>query len=165
VIAALDVHYDDASLKAVGAAVVFDHWDAAVAAAEYTTVVENVEPYVPGEFFRRELPCLLAVLAEVGESLDAVVVDGYVRLGAKPGLGKHLFERLWQTVAVIGVAKTRFHEAGAVEVFRGRSKSPLFVTAAGMEPGDAAERIRRMHGGHRIPTLLKRVDRLARESR
>ncbi|PKN30756.1 MAG: endonuclease V, partial [Deltaproteobacteria bacterium HGW-Deltaproteobacteria-21] len=48
------------------------------------------------------------------------------------------------------------------EVFRGRSKSPLYVTAAGMDPSEAAGHIRSMHGGHRIPTLLKQVDRLSR---
>jgi len=40
----------------------------------------------------------------------------------------------------------------------------LYVTAAGMRLQEAADRIQRMHGPHRIPTLLKRVDTLARGS-
>jgi hypothetical protein len=38
----------------------------------------------------------------------------------------------------------------------------LHVTAAGVQVGEAAGRIRSMAGPHRVPTLLKKVDRLAR---
>jgi deoxyribonuclease V len=54
------------------------------------------------------------------------------------------------------------HGATAEEVIRGRSKVPLNVTAVGIDAAEAAECIRRMDGRHRIPTLLKRVDQLAR---
>jgi deoxyribonuclease V len=65
--------------------------------------------------------------------------------------------------AVIGVAKTRFMRAEPVEtVLRGRSRSPLYVTAVGMDLGEAASHIRAMHGPYRIPTLLKRADQLSR---
>ena len=47
-------------------------------------------------------------------------------------------------------------------VLRGDSSRPLFVTAAGMNPHGAAELVRGMHGPHRVPTLLKRADQLAR---
>ena len=36
------------------------------------------------------------------------------------------------------------------------------MTAVGIDPLAAAEQIRQMHGANRIPTLLKRVDRLTR---
>ena len=39
---------------------------------------------------------------------------------------------------------------------------PLFVTARGMPAADAARLVESMHGGHRIPTLIARVDHLAR---
>jgi deoxyribonuclease V len=64
---------------------------------------------------------------------------------------------------VVGVAKSRFDGARAVEVYRGGSIRPLYVSAAGLDPEEAAEKIRSMHGRHRVPTLLKRVDRLARD--
>ena len=51
----------------------------------------------------------------------------------------------------------------AQELRRGTSRSPLYVTAAGMEATEAARHIAEMHGPHRVPTLLKRVDRLCRE--
>ena len=125
----------------------------------------DVEPYVPGEFYRRELPCLLKVLDQLSERPEVVVIDGYVWLDAsgRKGLGGHLFEALNKTVPVIGVAKTRFATATrAIEVLRGSSARPLFVTAAGIDQANAAKCIRRMHGESRIPTLLKRVDRLSR---
>ncbi len=163
-IAALDVHYDDARSRATGAALLFEDWEAAAPTAEYIEEVEKVQPYVPGEFFRRELPCLLALLARIREPVDLLIIDGYVRLGDRPGLGQILWERLSKEKAVIGVAKSRFEGAAAVEVIRGDSKTPLFVTAVGIDPAEAASSIRRMHGPYRIPTLLKRVDQLARSA-
>jgi len=63
----------------------------------------------------------------------------------------------------VGVAKTRFHSASAIEVYRGLSKTPLFVTAVGMEVAEAAAKVATMAGSHRNPQLLKGVDHLARE--
>jgi deoxyribonuclease V len=162
-IAALDAHYDEDTLAAVAAAVVFGHWDDAAPAGEYTAVCEGTESYVPGEFYRRELPCLLAVLKQIIEPLDAIVVDGYVSLGDKPGLGMRLWDALERNTPVIGVAKTRFQAVEAEKVMRGTSKQPLYVTVAGIELPVAAANIGMMAGDFRIPTLLKRVDRLARD--
>jgi deoxyribonuclease V len=122
-------------------------------------------PYEPGEFYRRELPYLLQVLARIDhpDELGIVIVDGFVWLGPeRPGLGARLHEALEGRVAVVGVAKTGFHGAPAQEVQRGASKKPLFVTAVGLEPQLAAAGVLSMHGEHRIPTLLKQVDRIAR---
>jgi deoxyribonuclease V len=112
------------------------------------------------------LPCLLAVLGKVGVLVETVVVDGYVWLSrdAKPGLGAHLYESLGRTIPVIGVAKTQFLSAPAACVKRGHSDKPLFVTAAGIDLEMAARYIEGMHGEHRLPTLLRRVDRLCREA-
>ncbi len=164
-LAALDVHYRDPG--AVAAGVLFRDWADAAAVRELTASVASVERYQPGAFYLRELPCLLAVLEKVREPLSAIVIDGYVWLGdlAHPGLGAHLHEALGRRVPVIGVAKSAFHDLrAAVPVVRGRSRRPLYVTAAGIDPMQAAELIRAMHGAHRIPTLLARVDRLARQA-
>ena len=91
-IAALDVRYDEDALTGEGAAVVFERWDNAVPLAEYTAAFNGVEPYVSGQFFKRELPCLLAVLEKVREPVDHIIVDGFVSLGNKPGLGLHLWK-------------------------------------------------------------------------
>ncbi|MCA9705979.1 MAG: endonuclease V, partial [Myxococcales bacterium] len=123
-------------------------------------------PYVPGQLYLRELPCLLAVLERVARPLDAVLVDGYAVLDdlGRPGLGAHLHAALERRVPVVGVAKTHFRGSTAVEVLRGGSTRPLYVTAVGMGPERAAEGVGRMHGPHRIPTLLRRVDRLCRDA-
>ena len=126
----------------------------------------EVHPYQPGQFSRRELPCLLAVLREL-PPVAVVVVDGYVWLDgvSVAGLGAYLYQALAGNVAVIGVAKTRFAGAGAaVEVVRGRSTRPLFITAVGMSAQRAAEHVRSMHGSNRIPMLLKRADSLCRQA-
>ena len=163
-IACVDVDYREAG--AVAACVLFRAWPDAEPVSEVVVRIAAVEPYEPGRFYRRELPCLLAVLEALAERPEVVVIDGYVWLGdeGEPGLGAHLHEALGRRVAVIGVAKTRFHGARtAREVHRGGSRSALYVTAAGIDPSEAADRVREMHGPFRIPTLLKRVDRLCRE--
>jgi deoxyribonuclease V len=162
--ACVDVDYrgDDA----VAGCVLFRDWADAAPAGQLAHWVRGVQAYVPGEFYRRELPCLLAVLADVAEPLELVLVDGYVWLEdeARPGLGAHLYEALGRRVGVVGVAKTRFAAARlAVPVVRGHGATrPLFVTAAGMDVREAALAVRRMHGAHRLPTLLKAVDSLCR---
>ena len=104
---------------------------------------------------------MLAVLASTPR-FGIVIVDGYVWLaGGTPGLGAHLHGALG--VPMIGVAKTRYASAaGAAEVCRGESRSPLFVSAVGLELAEAVEGVRRMHGPYRVPTLLKQVDALTR---
>lgn len=160
-IACLDVDYREPG--ACVAAVTFHAWKDASAAGETVIYVPEVEPYVPGEFFRRELPCLMAVLQILPE-MEVIVIDGYVWLDeGRSGLGAHLHEAFGKRVPVIGVAKTRYRDSAQVsEVFRGESENPLLVTAAGMPVDVAAGHVREMNGYHRIPTLLKRVDQLCR---
>jgi len=145
---------------AVAAGLWFRGW---IAESEQSQAVARLsEPvaYEPGRFFLRELPCLLSVL-ELGPRPNIVVIDGYVTLGGKPGLGAHLHSVVGGIV--IGVAKTRFKGASeAVEVVRGQSRRPLYVTAAGCGADQAALWIAAMHGPNRIPTLLKKVDSLSR---
>src|SRR5215475_5385931 len=105
--ACVDVDYRTEG--AVAACVLFRAWDDADSAGERVETIARVEPYQPGHFYRRELPCLLSVLGTVTEPLETVVVDGYVWLtDEQQGLGAHLYEALGRSVAVIGVAKTRF---------------------------------------------------------
>ncbi len=64
--------------------------------------------------------------------------------------------------AVVGVAKNPFRSASPIEVFRGGSKRPLFVTAVGIDAKQAAHHVEKMAGPHRFPLLLQRVDALSR---
>jgi deoxyribonuclease V len=161
-IAAFDVHYLEAG-GASAAAVLFSSYGDAEPAAEYRRWIPSVAEYVPGSFYQRELPCLLALLDNIREPIHEILVDGFVNMGRRRGLGYHLFNALNGRTPVIGVAKSRFKGSSGVEVFRGGSQQPLYVTSAGIDLQIASEKIKRMHGNYRIPTLLKRVDILARE--
>jgi deoxyribonuclease V len=156
-----DVDYksDD---TAVAAGVMLDDWTAPVAASEHVVLVDHVEPYVPGQFYKRELPCIQAVMKEV-DNIDLIIVDGYTWLEpGRKGLGAHLWDALGGTTPVVGVAKAYFKDTKAIEVTRGTSKRPLYVTAQGIDAEDAARQVRAMAGANRFPDMLKRVDHLCR---
>lgn len=165
-IAFLDVHYKNAGART--ACVLIGSWEAASPDSTYVQDIEAVEPYEPGRFYRRELPCLLSVLRLLPSSPETVVVDGYVWLspGDRPGLGAHLYEALGRATPVVGIAKRAFAGvescADIVPVVRGASRKPLFVTAVGIEPDVAAQCVRRMAGKYRIPDIVRITDRLSR---
>src|SRR5688572_14386830 len=115
-IVALDAHYDEAARAGASAAVAFSRWEDAAPLAEYTAVCSKIEAYVPDQIYKRELPCLLAVLAQVKESLDTIIIDSYVSLGDKPGLGMRLRDAMASSIPIVGVAKTRFRDVPAAEV-------------------------------------------------
>jgi deoxyribonuclease V len=164
-LAAVDVQYQDD--RASAACLTFRAWEDEKPAREVQTFLHGVAEYEPGRFWRRELPCLRAVLALLDGLPHVIVIDGYVWLdgNGRKGLGAHLFEALGGRAAVISVAKHSFHGAShCVEVRRGKSPRPLYVTAEGIPLAEAARAVTSMHGEHRTPTLLKRVDRLCREA-
>ncbi len=160
-IVCLDVDYRNT--VAVAAGIWFRGWSASEPEADVVVVFSDVASYQSGEFYRRELPCLLGVLAR-GDEADVVVVDGYVWLApGRPGLGAHLHDALGGDAKVVGVAKTCFRGASdSIAVCRGNSQSPLYVTAAGLDVGEAAVSVAAMHGPYRIPSILRKVDQLAR---
>ena len=160
----VDVHYEEQ--RAVAAGVGFRDWPDADSALEVVVPSELApEPYEPGAFYKRELFYLLDLvdLVRRREVVEVVVVDGHVWLEAgRAGLGAHLHRALGSTISVVGVAKSMFRGGEARPVVRGESQNPLFVTSEGIEVSKAAEYVCGMHGPYRIPTLLKRVDQLAR---
>jgi deoxyribonuclease V len=164
---ALDVAYSQSQGYAV--AVAFPDWASDTVSAVHTATIEQVPAYEPGAFYKRELPCLLAVLAQVPlPEVSCLVVDGYVTLGVegRPGLGQHLHEALGGRVPVVGVAKTRFAGVApqVVPVLRGQSQSPLYITSVGLLVAEAARLVASMHGAYRFPTLLKQLDDLTKQA-
>ncbi len=162
---AVDVDYRETGAQAAGVA--FAHWADATPARIYHGRIARVDAYEAGNFYRRELPCILRLLEHHRLNPEVVVIDGYVVLGnpARPGLGLHLYRALGRTAAVIGVAKTRF--AGtpeSAELYRGASRRPLFITSAGIDLETARRDIASMHGCHRIPELLRLADRESRKT-
>ena len=131
-IACLDVDYRQNG--AVAAGLVFRDWSDQtdpVRPRDASCSIDRVEPYEPGRFYVRELPCLLAVLEMFDPQPEVIVIDGYVWLGDEedPGLGAHLHRAIGGRSAVVGVAKTRFRRARLVEeVHRGRPAArPLYT--------------------------------------
>jgi deoxyribonuclease V len=164
---ALDVAYSEAQGYAV--AIAFADWTSDTVSEVYTATIDDVPPYEPGAFYKRELPCLLAVLAQVPlPEVQCLVVDGYVTLGpdSRPGLGTHLYHALGSQLPVIGVAKTRFAGVGpqVAPVLRGQSANPLYVSSIGIALADAAALVQQMHGAYRFPTLLKYLDDLTKKT-
>jgi deoxyribonuclease V len=162
--AALDVYYQSNSSTA--ACVVFENWQDSRPTEIIQTVLPSTPPYCAGRFYLREFPCLLSVLEQADRRFETLVIDGYVHLKdhVGKGLGTHLFESLWYSPAVIGVAKKPLKVADHfVPINRGRSSRPLFVSAMGCSVDRAARSISRMHGPYRIPTLLKLTDQTARK--
>ena len=128
-IACVDVDYRARGAFAAG--LWFRGWSANQSEREEIAFIPEVAEYEPGAFYKRELPCLMAVLRQ-GPKADIVLIDGYVWLGEnRPGLGAHLFEALGRQVAVVGIAKTKFASANAMSILRGESKNALAITAAG----------------------------------
>lgn len=161
-ILAIDVDYREEENRAVVAGVLFQDWSSTECAI-ISISIDGVEPYVPGEFYKRELPCIRELLKHVTVKLGCIVVDGYVYLGEDQhdGLGAKLYHET--QIPVIGVAKTHFDGTPAEAfVTRNNSIKPLFVTAIGGDEGNARHCIETMAGVFRIPGMLKYVDHVCR---
>lgn len=167
-IIAFDTYYFENKAKTVCLA--FEKWTDGENYNVYTEILEHIEEYTSGEFYKRELPCILSLLGKNHfDNIEAIIIDGFVYLDDqnKLGLGGHLYERLPYKVPVIGVAKTNF--ATIIEnkrvLLRGKSMKPLYITAIGLDLDEATEKIKVMDGKYRIPTLLKILDTLTKESK
>jgi len=164
-ILATDVHYY--SDYAIAAGVIFGNWQDAIPIQSDTCKVEQIKPYISGQFYQRELPCLLALLDHVKQKPSCIIVDGFVYLDgvSQAGLGLYLYQQLNTKIPVIGVAKSAFRKTPKqTELYRGESKKPLYITAAGLSLIQAKESIQQMHGDFRLPSLLKQVDQLCRQT-
>jgi deoxyribonuclease V len=161
-ILAIDVQYVES--RGFVSAVAFDDWEAIQPDNHYETLLDNIAEYQPGQFYKRELPCILKLLEENNLHPDIIVIDGYVTLNeGKPGLGMHLYNALDKKTVIIGVAKRSFSGIDEnTKLFRGTSNNPLFITSIGMPLGEAKKNISKMQGKNRIPVLLKLVDSLCR---
>lgn len=161
-ILAIDVFYNENNTaKIVG--ILFEKWEDQSPKETVIEYLDDIAPYEPGSFYKRELPCILKLLSSIDPNiLQTIIIDGYVYLNDdnKYGLGAYLYDSLEQKTPIIGVAKTPFHDnkKNVVEVFRGASKNPLYISAIGMDVNLASEFVIKMHGDFRFPSLLKTLD-------
>lgn len=162
---AFDSYYFGDRAKTV--CIAFENWDSETEAKIFTQTTAVAANYESGAFYKRELPCILNLLRSIElKKDDLIIVDGYVTLDntGKIGLGGHLFESLERKFTVVGIAKNGFNSEDDQRrnVYRGESKTPLFVTAIGADVDEITLRVEKMHGKFRIPTLLKKLDQLTR---
>ncbi|MES2109404.1 MAG: endonuclease V [Bacteroidota bacterium] len=165
-ILAFDTYYFNNKAKTV--CLQFNDWADKDDYQIYSETLACIEEYIPGEFYKRELPCILSLFAKIDtENLEAIIVDGYVFLDddGKPGLGAHLYNAIDGKCPVIGVAKSNFAtlDRQKRQVCRGNSKNPLFLTSIGIDTDIAALHIKNMNGQFRIPYLLKELDKLTKQ--
>ncbi|KUJ55406.1 endonuclease V [Chryseobacterium aquaticum] len=163
---AFDTYYYEDFAKTV--CIAFEDWLSGVEKEIFTEKTEIISDYESGAFYKRELPCILSLLAKIKlHDNDIIIVDGFVTLNndGKMGLGGYLFEALEKKIPIIGIAKNNFSSPDDKRraVLRGESKTPLHLTAMGINVDDIKIKLEEMHGNYRIPTLLKKLDQLTRE--
>ncbi|GAA4155831.1 hypothetical protein GCM10022217_14280 [Chryseobacterium ginsenosidimutans] len=147
--------------------IAFEDWISEIESEIFSEKIPITSEYESGAFYKRELPCIVSLLNKIVlKQGDIIIVDGYVTLDdeGKIGLGGYLYEALNEKIPVIGIAKNEFNTSDSQrrEIYRGESKTPLFLTAKGADVDEIKPKIERMHGNFRIPTLLKKLDQLTR---
>lgn len=164
-ILAFDTYYFENNAKTVCLA--FGNWSDPKELDIFSETLENVNEYIPGELYKREMPCILSLLQKIDyPNIEAIIIDGFVFLddNGKLGLGGHLYEALNQKIPIIGVAKSNFATINRKkkELYRGQSNNPLYITSIGIDLDNATEKIRSMCGQYRMPALLKELDKLTK---
>jgi deoxyribonuclease V len=147
--------------------IAFEDWTSENENEIFTEKIEITSDYESVAFYKRELPCILSLLKKIElKNGDIIIVDGYVTLNndGKIGLGGYLYEALDQKFPVIGIAKNGFlsPDFQRRDIYRGESKTPLFLTAKGTDIEEITQKVMQMHGDFRIPALLKKLDQLTR---
>lgn len=108
-IAIVDVQY--AEIRARAGCVIAHAWRDAAPAAERMIDTEVAAAYVPGEFYRRELPPVLDILRDVTD-LAIVVIDAHVWLGPDR-LSLHC---RWLAVLAAGTCRIREQRAASAVI-------------------------------------------------
>lgn len=157
---AVDVHYKETYSKAVG---VLFNWEDEIPNEIETTIINEVAEYESGQFYKRELPCILKLLEKIDlKKVECIIVDGHVYVNNDKtfGLGGHLYKSLNEKMPIIGVAKKSFINTDEVSfpIYRGQSKAPLFVSSIGVENDFTIKKIIEMKGKFRIPAILQILD-------
>ena len=157
----IDVSYKGTQAKVVGG--FFETWSDTSLMQISSKIVDDVAEYVSGEFYKRELPCILEFLEDMDlQEIDLIIIDGFIYLddGGKKGLGAYLYESMALAIPIIGVAKSKFYNNNKLvkEIFRGQSKNGIYISAIGIDLDAASAPVQTMSGDFRLPELIKKVD-------
>ncbi len=166
-ILAFDTYYFEDKARTI--ALQFEDWQDKEETKIFDETLSGINEYISGEFYKRELPCILSLLKQIDlTTCEAIVIDGFVVLDDedKLGLGGYLYEALNSKIPIIGVAKNDFSKIEKLKkvVLRGESIKPLYITSKGIDLDIAADKIKNMNGVYRIPNILKKVDSIGRET-
>lgn len=160
----LAVHHEPTGSTA--AACAFEEWSAAEPEKVYVTRLDPLPVPARGTPDERDAQAVTALVNQHHLVPELVVMDGLVHLDVSetPGPLARVHAALGGGVPVVGVSRAAFKAGPAPshEVEREDEAPPVLVTAAGLDLGAAKARVRAMHGRKRVPTLLKRVARLAK---
>ncbi len=167
-ILAFDTYYFEDKAKTV--CIAFESWANESNFKIYDEILGGIEEYTSGEFYKRELSCILSLLEKIKVEIahiELIIVDSFVYLDdeGKFGLGGYLYKALDEKVPIIGVAKTNFATIDNLKksLLRGDSQKPLYITSIGIDLEKATELIQNMEGKFRNPTILKHLDTLTKE--
>lgn len=162
---AFDTYYYEDYANTV--CIAFQDWKSEHESEIFIEKTEVSSAYESGAFYKRELPCIISLLKKIElKEGDLIIVDGYVTLDndGKIGLGGYLYEALDRKYVIVGIAKNEFASPDSQRrnVLRGESKTPLFLTAKGVDVDEILPEVEQMYGVYRIPSLLKKLDQLSR---
>lgn len=172
-ILAVDTFYHPDKAKTVG--VLFDSWDQDEPSMVIESWTTDFGPYIPGQFYLRELPPTMKLLEQVDiKEIGVLIVDGFLQVydsevgRLEKGLGLRLGEILRiekKDLVLVGVAKTDYREQGerwklAEPWKRGPLGSkPLWVQVDGMRIPDLMHGLGQMKGNCRLPDMLRILDK------
>lgn len=165
----IDGYYKEQENIGKVSGIIFKDWKDREPIDKISVIIDNFGSYVPGEFYKRELPGVMKLLERIDlNNFDTIILDSHVWLWneeespskPKPGLGAHLYEKLnRRDINIIGIAKSYYRDNNlhTFHCTRGNSKNPLYVDSINLKE-DYSEVIRTMHGDFRIPYLIKLAD-------
>lgn len=162
-------YYDGYSYTVCGA---FESWNSEKVKFFVSNRRKGIDAeYIPGELYKRELPCIMQCLSHIKiDNVTSMVVDGFAWVvdeegNQVPGLGKRLqdavLKEYGKNISVIGIAKNPYHKKipNCEEVYRGISKKPLYVTCTeNAFVNHYAINVELMFGEFRIPDIIKSID-------
>lgn len=156
--------------------IIFDNFKSSEVEKEFSTHIRKFAKYIPGSFWKRELPGILSIIRKVNmDEIGTIIVDGYCWLNdsnsiiPRKGIGQVLYETIrtrFPDIHIIGIAKSLFGVYSPdiyTRAMRGKSIRPLYITVAGnnnvTERKKAAFKLIHMKGRCRIPDLLEFLDK------